>query len=444
MLIHFDCSLPKLCEIISQELGGEILARSVVVRDASGRLFLVVPTDIESVQREHLSTVLKSRLGQYARIESPIGDLSYPGSTRLIAEASKEPVTFVDGHAVKLLDRRIVGSEWLRSPSLATPKIPRIVFSSLKGGVGRSTALCVAAAHLSRKGRRVLAIDFDLEAPGIGTMILSEEELPKYGMLDYLVEAGLANTDEDFLSELSGDSFLGAAGARVTVVPAIGRSTLRYPQNALAKIARAYLEVPQEVGPPKTITDQLAKLLAYYEALEAYDVVLIDGRSGLHETAASLMLGLGAEVLLFGQDQPQTFQGYRLLLAQLARFPFNLANDWREQLSFVHSKATDSVLEREEAVSKFRATFDLLRQRSPGTALKLTEDDFEVEWEDDVVGFPDDQLEVKVLHVLDDTNYRRFDPIREKRIMDASVYTNAFGSLLDYLDLIVGDEVEDI
>ena len=39
-------------------------------------------------------------------------------------------------------------------------------FYSFKGGVGRTMALVNAAVELARRGRRVLAVDFDLEAPG--------------------------------------------------------------------------------------------------------------------------------------------------------------------------------------------------------------------------------------------------------------------------------------
>ncbi|MXW35498.1 MAG: ParA family protein, partial [Chloroflexi bacterium] len=42
-------------------------------------------------------------------------------------------------------------------------------FYSLKGGVGRTMALVNTAVELVRRGRRVLAVDFDLEAPGLDT-----------------------------------------------------------------------------------------------------------------------------------------------------------------------------------------------------------------------------------------------------------------------------------
>ncbi|RKI38649.1 hypothetical protein D7Y27_23415 [Corallococcus sp. AB004] len=44
-----------------------------------------------------------------------------------------------------------------------------VTFYSFKGGVGRTMALVNVAASLAAKGRRVLVVDFDLEAPGVST-----------------------------------------------------------------------------------------------------------------------------------------------------------------------------------------------------------------------------------------------------------------------------------
>jgi MinD-like ATPase involved in chromosome partitioning or flagellar assembly len=44
-----------------------------------------------------------------------------------------------------------------------------VTFYSYKGGVGRTLALADVAVHLARMGRRVLMVDWDLEAPGLDT-----------------------------------------------------------------------------------------------------------------------------------------------------------------------------------------------------------------------------------------------------------------------------------
>ena len=46
-----------------------------------------------------------------------------------------------------------------------------ITFYSYKGGVGRTLALANMATQMVRWGRRVLLVDFDLEAPGLDSML---------------------------------------------------------------------------------------------------------------------------------------------------------------------------------------------------------------------------------------------------------------------------------
>ncbi|CAN5128242.1 hypothetical protein BH11PSE9_BH11PSE9_26130 [soil metagenome] len=78
-------------------------------------------------------------------------------------------------------------------------------FYSFKGGVGRSMALANVADRLARRGLRVLAIDFDLEAPG----------LERYFPIDKVAAVdtpGLIDLLREFKASLSGrgDSLEGA------------------------------------------------------------------------------------------------------------------------------------------------------------------------------------------------------------------------------------------
>ncbi|MDX8521105.1 ParA family protein [Mesorhizobium dulcispinae] len=63
-----------------------------------------------------------------------------------------------------------------------------ITFYSYKGGVGRTMALINTAAELTRRGRRVLIMDFDLEAPGISTYKPFQNSGDSAGLVDYVAE----------------------------------------------------------------------------------------------------------------------------------------------------------------------------------------------------------------------------------------------------------------
>lgn len=67
-----------------------------------------------------------------------------------------------------------------------------ITFYSYKGGSGRTLALANIAVQLAKKGKRVLAVDFDLEAPGLVNYLRSQAVSPdidlRPGLMDMLLE----------------------------------------------------------------------------------------------------------------------------------------------------------------------------------------------------------------------------------------------------------------
>jgi MinD-like ATPase involved in chromosome partitioning or flagellar assembly len=66
-----------------------------------------------------------------------------------------------------------------------------VTFYSFKGGTGRSMALANVAAELAKRGKRVLIVDFDLEAPGLDTFRLGDDNKSRHrGIVDYIVEYG--------------------------------------------------------------------------------------------------------------------------------------------------------------------------------------------------------------------------------------------------------------
>src|SRR5688572_9648880 len=61
-----------------------------------------------------------------------------------------------------------------------------VTFYSFKGGVGRSMALANVAHELLSRGKRVLLVDFDLEAPGLDTLARSSTRATTPGVVEYV------------------------------------------------------------------------------------------------------------------------------------------------------------------------------------------------------------------------------------------------------------------
>jgi hypothetical protein len=142
----FDQSLPRLVQTIIATLGAEALDDGVVLRDASGRLAFIHDADASTiVDFDAVEHTIREALGAYARRAPVLLCRDDPGAEFLLEDETPLRMQ-VEGRDCNLIDRRIVGSGWLDSPPKISPAIPRIVFASLKGGVGRSTALAVAAS----------------------------------------------------------------------------------------------------------------------------------------------------------------------------------------------------------------------------------------------------------------------------------------------------------
>lgn len=423
--IRFDDSLTQFVAILGDVYSGDMTAaKPIVIRDFEGRLGVIL--DVPASDLENLNKAVIERLGPYARPGDPVRGHEAAGLSRILAEADAAPVLKVEGVNIKLLDRRIVGADWMKRPELEPSDTPRVAFISIKGGVGRSTALSIAAVHLANAGLRVLAVDLDFEAPGLGATLLTIEELPRYGVVDWLVENGVSGIDGTFRADCIGKSSLLDG---ISVVPAFGSQTMEHPANALAKIARASLEDIRG-GVPVSLRDQVKEMLNSFEASGNYDVVLIDGRAGLHETTAAPVLGLGAKVLLFGINEPQTFQGYTFLLAHI-RDRILRGKDWEENAWFVQAKAEPS--DSDIAQERFNALWST-EEVVLAKPEALGPDDLDLVWADDETPTPLSQDPVPMLRILNDERYRSFNPVENRVQLDERLVRSTFGDLLDWFD----------
>lgn len=95
-----------------------------------------------------------------------------------------------------------------------------VTFYSYKGGVGRTMALVNTAFTFAKKGRKVLVIDFDLEAPGVETYPQLNAAARRPGLVDYVCEymaTGRAPDASQYIFECVRDD---DSGGSVWVMPA--------------------------------------------------------------------------------------------------------------------------------------------------------------------------------------------------------------------------------
>ena len=451
--VYFDDSLERFARVLMAETDSNIFKKNIFLRDAKGKLTFVIKDKSLSVEVDKLNKAVYKSLGNYVQEDFDVCMI------RDLFDEELENLTISDAHSraigihsglnlqVNYLDRRVINGDWQRYfPEYNGPA--RLVFSSIKGGVGRTTALCVVAASLAKSGKRVLAIDLDLEAPGLGNMLLTTDTVPDFGLIDYFVETNLDNFETRNVDYLIGPSWLSDGKGRIDVIPALGKFSLNNPGDVLSKLSRAYLPKNSEDGTQLSFMDNLRSLLQEF-SFQRYDVILIDSRAGLHETTASALVGLGADVFCFGVDQSQTLQGYELLFSAIASNKDTLNNEvnWSNKLHFVHAKAPLDIEKRnvfatkiEDLCNKF---FCNKTYESNFNILDL-KDSFDVEWVDDV-NLDDFELLNSdsdfndVIAILDDKVYSEFDPLRNRDTLLDSVYNATFGSLLKKAESLVDE-----
>ena len=100
-------------------------------------------------------------------------------------------------------------------------------FYSYKGGVGRSLALANIAALLVRRGRRVVLIDFDLEAPGLDSFQEFKSAAGQLGVVEYVTEFERNQRAPDITRFVHPCELPGHLRGSLWIMPA-GRKDLEY------------------------------------------------------------------------------------------------------------------------------------------------------------------------------------------------------------------------
>ena len=343
----FDDILPITAEVLNDQRDKIAQLEWLLVnRDLTGRVRFIAPNqyrenetrraDVESVYQS-----LSKRLAPHA----------YSTDVGILYEASREVACQGASHYrldgldnVWVVDRLATEANWVRIEP-ETKGIPRIVFFSIKGGVGRSTALAATAWSLAQAGKRVLVLDLDLESPGLSSSLLPPERQPKYGITDWMVEDLVGNTDV-VLDSMIATSNLSHDG-EIHVVPAHGAD----PGEYTAKLGRVWMPKVRTDGERETWPARLERLLQALEGRVQPDVVLIDSRSGIDEIASACITGMGTKlILLFALEGEQTWNGYLMLFKQWLRA--GVVREIRDRLQVVG--ATVPELNRIEYLTELR------------------------------------------------------------------------------------------
>ncbi|MFQ5853101.1 MAG: ParA family protein [Candidatus Binatia bacterium] len=201
---------------------------------------------------------------------------------------STEPVVFLSD-----LD------EDLERPIVAT-------FYSIRGGVGRSTALAYTAYILASRGHSVLCVDMDLEAPGLAALCGREDEVQEgQGVVSLLLALDQGENPDmvKHVIRLSESDELYCLPAGIPNADYARRLRLLDPEawyreehNPLHVLLKGIAELPFKP-----------------------DVVLMDARTGITPMSAPLLFDLSDLAIVIFFPHPQAHVGTRALVHAIIR-----------------------------------------------------------------------------------------------------------------------------
>jgi len=335
---------------------------------------------------------------------------------------------------VYVIDRLAQEATW-ESIFDNTSAVPRVVFYSIKGGVGRSTALAACAWVLAEAGQRVLVLDLDLESPGLSTSLLPASRQPAYGITDWLVE-DLVNNGDAILDQMHASLGSQQRGGELIVVPSHGDN----PGEYVSKLGRVWMPGFTADGQRQTWSERLLRMIQQLEAKHHPTIVLIDSRAGIDEVASACVTDLGAKLIyLFALDSIQTWQGYRILfehwrlhdvaikIRERLRVVGALLPTWGDQ---AFSQATTQM--RENAYLNFSQI--LYDEELAGAALLLADEAFNFD-------LPDVDAPHSPLAIGWNQSFAAIGSLHERlSASEANQIKFVFGPLIDNLLAVCGAE----
>lgn len=368
-----------LTPVLKTLVAGECV---ILVRNWYGQLMLLLPCVRSEFERSNCLPLVEELRLQAGSLALPAWVMCRDelfGADAYWNDPSLLPLLHVPVQLM-LLERQDKDRDWLLPPiqdSNAARQAKRCIFFSIKGGVGRSSALTMLAIELARQGKRVLVVDGDFESPGLSSSLLPRGDgQPPYGAVDWLTAQALGADEKDLqnmaLKQVVEHSPLNARLAlkgQLLVAPAYGQQTQTY----VAKLARLYRQSPDGLA----YAQRLNQFLTTLETAHDIDVTLFDSRAGIDETSAVAVTQLKADVsFLFAINTTQTWDAYRLLFQHLQRnrLLFQVSRTNLDEWSLRESLHVVSALTPQEA-GAYIGYFENLQTHSYDTFCKIYDED---------------------------------------------------------------------
>lgn len=201
-----------------------------------------------------------------------------------------------------------------------------VSFYSFKGGLGRTTTMMMSAIGAARRGKKVVILDFDLEAPGVSSFF-PEDALSQYGILDFFVESNVYQEEiniDEYLYPVGEYCRVNQYGGEIYILPAVGTAA----QNDIEVYRKNLMRFDMDVPAYEEEKTPIDVLLSKIDSFLRPDYIFIDTRSGIHQIGGITLTRYSDLALLFFYGSRQNIEGMRMTLPILksSGTPFLLIN----------------------------------------------------------------------------------------------------------------------
>lgn len=320
-MIHFD-EIKDMVIACLKNLADEEEGTFYVIRDVYGKISVYMtgthdPRCIEDCISHEIGS---NWVGQVRTIDE---------SSILYDEISKTVEKVEDD--IYYGERPLVKKSWnYKTTEKSQNSAKNITFYSYKGGVGRTTTLALVALQMVRKGKRVVVVDMDLEAPGLSAILKQESEIayPKYGVIDFLIECPVEFIPEcidmdEYTYSFTSKELLGLDGGELFVMQAANLSVNNI-EAYYEKLSRIDFNTPQFKEEDNPVSCLFGRLNDQYHP----DYILIDSRAGIHDIGGLTLFRYSDEVVALFYGNEQNMIGLNFVLPKLCQqgIPFYLIN----------------------------------------------------------------------------------------------------------------------
>lgn len=217
--------------------------------------------------------------------------------------------------------RRRNSSIWAIRPSSKQKKkhIPVVSFYSYKGGMGRTTTLVAYATYLAiHHSKKVVVVDFDLEAPGLTNFFLKypAEQNQRNGLVEYMFDKELSLASQKNIKDYVWEADHAFSGeGTIYVMPAGNMGLEKVERNSKTTHLDHYVEgvARLDINDKEYASKIFLSLLEDLNTLNP-DIILLDSKTGISDIMGIAVCTLSDLSVGFFRSDAQSLPGLHFFI----------------------------------------------------------------------------------------------------------------------------------